>query len=103
MRLAVVSKAASIFSLTINSASRRALLPPRISFIIRSAITPFASSANNINELTISCPASQDERAEMVPQIQSVANDARRQIVRCYPWTRDISCDQQPNEDHGSA
>ncbi|HXE12786.1 MAG TPA: hypothetical protein VN633_11735 [Bryobacteraceae bacterium] len=57
MRLVVASQAAWIFSLTINSASRRALLPPRISFIIRSAITPFASNANNINELTISCPS----------------------------------------------
>jgi hypothetical protein len=70
IRLAVASKAACIFSLTISSASRRALLPPRISFIIRSAITPFASTANNIKELTI-CPlciaAYQDERAEMVP------------------------------------
>jgi hypothetical protein len=53
IRLAVASKAARIFSLTINSASRRALLPPRISFIIRSATTPFASTANIIKELTI--------------------------------------------------
>ena len=52
-RLAVASKAALIFSLTIRLASRRALLPPRISFIIRSATTPFASAANNIKELNI--------------------------------------------------
>src|SRR6478735_8775752 len=32
IRLAVASRAASIFSRTISSASRRALLPPRISF-----------------------------------------------------------------------
>jgi hypothetical protein len=51
-----------------SSASRRALLPPRISFIIRSAITPFASTANNIKEATIRRPPqSQDERAKMVP------------------------------------
>jgi hypothetical protein len=56
IRLAVASKAACIFSLTINLASRRALLPRRISFIILSAMTPFASSANNIKELTISSP-----------------------------------------------
>jgi hypothetical protein len=45
--------AAWIFSLTIRSASRRARLPPRISFIIRSATTPFASTANIIKELNI--------------------------------------------------
>jgi hypothetical protein len=49
----VASKAAFIFSLTIKFASRRALLPPRISFIIRSAITAFASAANNIKGLNI--------------------------------------------------
>jgi hypothetical protein len=59
IRLAVAWKAARIFSLTINSASRRALLPPRISFIIRNAITPFASNASNIKELTIFCPSTQ--------------------------------------------
>jgi hypothetical protein len=79
IRLAVASKAACIFSLTISLASRRALLPPRISFIIRSAITPFASTANNIKELTI-CPlciaAYQDERAEMVPD--SALSDGAR-------------------------
>jgi hypothetical protein len=48
--------AAWIFSLTIRSASRRARLPPRISFIIRSATTPFASSANIIKELNIRRP-----------------------------------------------
>jgi hypothetical protein len=35
IRLAVASKAACIFSLTVSLASRRALPPPRISFIIR--------------------------------------------------------------------
>jgi hypothetical protein len=54
-RLAVVSQAARIFSLTISLASRRALLPPSISFIIRSATTPFASNANIIKELNIRC------------------------------------------------
>ena len=43
------------FSLTINVASRRAYLPPRISFIIRNAITRFASIANII-KLNISRP-----------------------------------------------
>jgi hypothetical protein len=52
-RLAVASRALSIFSRTISSASRRAHLPPRISFIIRSAITPFASAANIIKEVNI--------------------------------------------------
>jgi hypothetical protein len=42
------STAARTFSLTINLASRWALLPPRISFIIRNAMTPFDSSANII-------------------------------------------------------
>jgi hypothetical protein len=51
----VASKAAFIFSLTIKFASRRALLPPRISFIIRSAITAFASAASNIKGLNICC------------------------------------------------
>ena len=48
IRRPVASKAASIFSLTISLASRRALLPPRISFIILSANTPFASTASTI-------------------------------------------------------
>jgi hypothetical protein len=52
----VASEAACIFSLIISLASRRAFLPPRISFIIRKAITPFASSANIIKELIISPP-----------------------------------------------
>ena len=52
-RFAEASKAARTFSLTINLASRRALLPPRISFIIRNAMTPFASSANIIKELNM--------------------------------------------------
>jgi hypothetical protein len=47
------SKAASIFSRTIRSASDRALLPPRISFIIRNATTPFASAASIIKEVNI--------------------------------------------------
>jgi hypothetical protein len=87
IRLAVASKAACIFSLTISSASRRALLPPRISFIIRSAITPFASTANNIKELTI-CPlciaAYQDERAEMVPDTSFERRRAEQSVaVQC--------------------
>jgi hypothetical protein len=63
-----------------SSASRRARLPPRISFIIRSAITWFASTANNIKELTIRrlyIADHQEERAEMVPDsrmIQSARN-----------------------------
>jgi hypothetical protein len=40
----------------LSLASRRALLPPRISFIIRSATTPFASTANIIKELIIRRP-----------------------------------------------
>ena len=38
------------------TASRRALLPPRIRFNIRSATTPFASTANIIKELNIRGP-----------------------------------------------
>jgi hypothetical protein len=79
IRLAIASKAARIFSLTISSALRRALLPPRISFINRGAITPFASAANNIKELTNRRPPnSQDERAEMVPD-SSLSDSARTQ------------------------
>jgi hypothetical protein len=48
IRLAAASEAAIIFSLTISLASRRADLPPRISFIIRNAITRFASTLNII-------------------------------------------------------
>jgi hypothetical protein len=47
-RLAPASNAACAFSVTIRSASRRADLPPTISFIILSAITVFASTANII-------------------------------------------------------
>jgi hypothetical protein len=50
IRFPTASTAACIFSVTISSASRRALLPPRISFIVRSAITPFDSTANFIKE-----------------------------------------------------
>jgi hypothetical protein len=53
IRLAVASRAASIFSRTISSASRRAPLPPRISFIIRSATTPFVSAASSIKDVNI--------------------------------------------------
>ena len=53
IRLAVASTAASIFSRTIRSASDRTQLPPRISFIIRSATTPFASAASIIKEVNI--------------------------------------------------
>jgi hypothetical protein len=52
-RLVVASRAASIFSRTIRSASDRAPLPPRISFIIRSATTLFASAASIIKEVNI--------------------------------------------------
>jgi len=51
IRLAEASSAAAIFSLTISLASRLAALPPRISFISRSAITLFASSASIIKGL----------------------------------------------------
>jgi hypothetical protein len=44
IRLAVASTAASIFSQTIRSASDRAPLPPRISFIIRSATTRWSGA-----------------------------------------------------------
>jgi hypothetical protein len=75
--LAVASKAACIFSLTISSTSRRALLPPSISFIIRCATTPFASTANIIKEVNIRRPVHnckyQDERAEMVPDASLIA------------------------------
>lgn len=62
MILAAASRAACIFSLTINSASRRALRSQRISFIIRSAMTPLASNASNSKELTITCPSKQPRR-----------------------------------------
>jgi hypothetical protein len=52
----VASEAACIFSLTISLASRRAFLLLRISFIIRSATTPFASTASIIKELNIRRP-----------------------------------------------
>jgi len=52
-RLVVASREASIFSRTIRSASDRAPLPPRISFIIRSATTLFASAASIIKEVSI--------------------------------------------------
>jgi hypothetical protein len=48
--------AASTFSVTISSASRRACLPPRISFIIRSPTTWFASTASFIRELNTRGP-----------------------------------------------
>jgi len=53
---ALASRAASTFSVTINLASRRALLPPRINFIILSWITRFASIPNIIHEWNIACP-----------------------------------------------
>jgi hypothetical protein len=57
IRLAEASSAAAIFSLTISLASRLAALPPRISFISRSAITLFASSASIIKGLNNSRPS----------------------------------------------
>jgi hypothetical protein len=62
-----------------SSASRRARLPPRISFIIRSAITWFASTAKNIKELIIRrlyIADHQDERAEMVPDSRMIKSAA---------------------------
>jgi hypothetical protein len=57
------------FSLTIRLASRRALLPPRISFIIRSTITPFASATKNIKGLNIQAlHQRQGEMSEIVPR-----------------------------------
>ena len=53
MSLAVASKAASIFSRTISSASRWALLPPRMSFIVRRPMTRLDSTASIINEWNI--------------------------------------------------
>jgi hypothetical protein len=53
IRLVVASSAASIFSRTIRSAPDRASLPPRISFFIRSATTPFASAGSIIKEVNI--------------------------------------------------
>jgi hypothetical protein len=51
-------------------------LPPRISFIILNAITPFASNANNIKELIIYCPLHGKEKdrewflaCDIVPRI----------------------------------
>jgi hypothetical protein len=56
MRLAPAFAAASNFSLIINSASRRAPLPPRINFIILNPTTWFASIASIAKELNIRCP-----------------------------------------------
>jgi hypothetical protein len=56
MRLAPAFAAALIFSLIINSVSRRAPLPPRINLIILNPITLFASSASNAKELNIRRP-----------------------------------------------
>jgi hypothetical protein len=79
-RPAVASKAAFIFSLTIKFASRRALLPPRISFIIRSAITAFASAANNIKGLNICCAPRVARR--MVRNCSGSARQLDRQTER---------------------
>ena len=79
-RLAVASKAAIIFSLTIKFASRRAPLPPRISFIIRSAITAFASAANNIKGLNIRCAPPVTTR--MVRSCSRCARQLDRQTKR---------------------
>jgi len=50
MRLAPALIPSSIFSLTISSASRRARLPPTISFNSRKPTTWLASNANIIQE-----------------------------------------------------
>jgi hypothetical protein len=76
----VASKAAFIFSLTIKFASRWALLPPRISFIIRSAITAFASAANNIKGLNIRCAPRVTRR--MVRNCSGSARHLDRQTER---------------------
>lgn len=55
MRLTPALNASSIFSLTISSVSRRARLPPAISFNIRSPTTWFASNASIIQEWSIRC------------------------------------------------
>ena len=62
IKLLVASRAESSFSRTITSASRRALLPPCISFIIRRATTPFASAASIITEVNICLSARRDLR-----------------------------------------
>jgi hypothetical protein len=51
--LALALIAASIFSPIMSSASRRAVLPPSISFIILSPVTRFASTASIVRELNI--------------------------------------------------
>jgi hypothetical protein len=53
IRLAVASKAACIFSLTISLASRRALPPPSISFIIRNAITAICLRLNPLTQMSV--------------------------------------------------
>jgi len=81
IRRTVASKAACIFSLTISSASRRALLPPRISFIIRSATTPFASTANIIKELIIRrAPQSRLPRRKRGNSSDSSINSAEQSL-----------------------
>ena len=77
IRLAVASKAACIFSLIMSSASRRAFLSPRASFINRNATTPFASNANIIQEVNI--PLSFSGRCQdTVARLQLAARGATR-------------------------
>jgi hypothetical protein len=56
IRRALALKVASTFSVTINLASRRALLPPSISFINLKPITRFASTPNIIHGWNIAFP-----------------------------------------------
>lgn len=76
IKLTPASKAACIFSLTISSASRRALVPPSINLIIRSAMTPFASAANFING--VNC------RRLIVPRLKSNSYSAGGLHVRTH-------------------
>ena len=61
--LVLALSAASIFSVTINFASRRAVLPPSINFISLSPTTRFASTPNIIHDRNIDRPQSCANRA----------------------------------------
>jgi len=70
MRLAPARIASSTISLTISSASRRARLPPAISFNSRSPMTWLASNASIIQEWSIRCfPNCRNSVVPLVPRV----------------------------------
>ncbi len=66
MKRVLASMAASTFSVTINLASRRALLPPRIIRMTLKPTTRFASKPNIIHEWNIDHPLSSGSLATPV-------------------------------------